>query len=115
MALDYQKFAPQHRSVLTLALLFDASTFAPGQSPIETIDQAFITERLAQKPKSTGLHGARSYSILGKGRYENNRHVISRISQTALQLETAQARHLHICNEARCVIYAVRFQEFLRG
>ena len=56
-------------------------------------------EGLEQERSGSSLHRALPDSLVGIGRYENDRYLEAKFGQAALQLDPAHVRHLHIANQ----------------
>jgi hypothetical protein len=85
------------------------------QRGLETLAKAVTVEGLSQVANRAGPKRLRTNPRVGKGREENERHVVSFGKQVGLQLDAAHAGHLDICNYTREVIEAVRPQELFGG
>jgi hypothetical protein len=98
---------PANKSQLRL----DVPSFATVQSRMNVVNQAIFVERFAQETNRSRLQRSGPDSLLRKGRDEDDRRAVALRDQTPLQLDPAQARHLHIRDQTRRVIYMVRLQE----
>jgi hypothetical protein len=85
------------------------------QRGLETLDKAVTLEGFSQVANRAGPKRLRTNPLVGKGREENERHVVPLGKQVGLQLDAAHAGHLDICNHTREVIEAVRPQELIGG
>ena len=86
-----------------------------GQSLVEIPEQVFVTAWLAQEANRTGLHGAHPQFFFGMACDENNGDAMTAGDQPVLQIQAAQPRHLHIGDEARCVVDLLGVEKCLRG
>ncbi len=85
------------------------------QGGLETLYKAIPVEGLGQVANRPGLKRLRTNPLVGEGREENERHAVPLGKQVGLQLDTAHAGHLDICNHTRKVIDTARLQELFGG
>src|SRR5262245_47677341 len=81
----------------------------------EAPDQAFLAIWLAQKANSARAEGAIAGPFIGIGRNENDGQVVAVGEQSALQVDPAQARHLHIRYHARRLAQLLGSEKFFGG
>src|SRR3954464_5597968 len=62
--------------------------------------QGVTADRFCQTRMSAALHGARSGRRTGVGRHDDHRHPGADVPQPPQQVESAEARHAHIGNQA---------------
>jgi hypothetical protein len=81
------------------------------QRGIETFDQGLAVEWFGQETYRPRLQRARTRTLDGERRDENERQVVSLGKQVSLQLDTAHCWHLNVCNDTRGFIQMRRAQE----
>jgi hypothetical protein len=78
---------------------------------VETPDQALFAEGLAKITNSASCRCATLRSLFWKSRNKNRGHLNTSIDQPALKVDTAQAGHLHVGDQAGSAVHAIRLQE----
>src|SRR5882672_703320 len=78
---------------------------------VEALEQAFFAEGLAKIANSSPGQRAKPRSFFRKSRNKNRGHLNTSGDQPTLKVDTAQAGHLHISNQAGSTVHAIRFQE----
>jgi hypothetical protein len=104
------EFAPNE--IWQNGIPFTDSAAVPVERSAETSGQSQSVEWLGEKTNRSGFQYAHSDGLVGEARNENERHRVSLGQHEGLQLGTAHAWHLDICNYARRVIEVARPQEF---
>src|SRR6202521_15434 len=88
-------------------LRLNLSAIATVQSCMNVFDQAIFVEGFTQEANRSRFQRSRPDSLLREGRDEDDRCAVALRDQTALQLDPAQTRHLHIRDQTRRVIQPV--------
>ena len=83
------------------------------QSLLKTAEQVVVIVWLAQEANCSGLHCACPRGIVRKTRDENDGDAMTSGDQPMLQVNAAQARHLQIGDQARCVVDFRGFEKFV--
>src|SRR5260370_7199256 len=96
-----------------IAGLFRASGTVVLQSLIETRNQAFLAERLAQEAECSRVQCPLANALLGIGGHEDHRRAMAIRCQMALQVDPAHARHLHIGNQTSAIAQTPAFHKLL--
>jgi len=99
-------------SLIRQNLTLDGSAIVRFQRGIEACDQSGTVKRLAQEANCSGPHGLCLDALVREGRDENDRRAASLGEQTALQLNAADAGHLHVGDHARRIADVCGLQEF---
>src|SRR6185312_4699254 len=87
-----------------------------AESEIEAFDQRRAVERLIEIANRAGLQGSSACSFFRVGGNENNWRCATFLAQAVLQFQPAQARHVHIDDQASRLVQIRRIQElFGRG
>jgi hypothetical protein len=81
------------------------------QSGLDTVDQDRSSEWLGQETSGSGLQRSGADALIGEGRNENERRVVSLSAHMHQKVQTTHGRHLHIRNDARRIVQAGRLQE----
>ena len=98
-------------SLIRQNLTVDGSAIVRFQRGIEACDQSGTVKRLAQEANCSGPHGLCLDALVREGRDENDRRAVSLGEQTALQLNAADAGHLHVGDHARRIAHLRRLQK----
>src|SRR6187200_2658882 len=87
-----------------------------AEGEVEAFDQRRAVERLIEIANGAGLQRSSACSFFRVGGNENNWRGATFLAQAALQLQPAQARHVHIDYQASRLVQIRRIQElFGRG
>jgi hypothetical protein len=74
------------------------------QSGGEAFDQSGSREGLGQEANCSGFQRSGADALIGKGRDENERRMVTLSTHKRQQVQAAHDRHLHIRNHTRRVI-----------
>jgi hypothetical protein len=94
-------------------LLPGASDAIALQGYIQVFDQMIFAERLVQVANRASLEYTSPYLLVREGGNEYYRQAVTIGNQTALQIDSAQAGHLDIGDQARRDRHMARSEEFL--
>jgi hypothetical protein len=83
------------------------------QSAFDAVDQDRSSEGLGQEANGSGLQRSGADALIGEGRDENKRRVVTPGSHMGQKVQTAHSGHLHIRNDTQRVVQAGRLQEGL--
>src|SRR4029453_12337434 len=76
---------------------------------LKAVDQQTIIKRLGQKTDRTLRERAGAVCLARIRGDEDNRNLVTLVAQAALQIEAAQAGHVHVRDHARRILQSVRF------
>jgi Cytochrome bd terminal oxidase subunit I len=83
------------------------------QGCLEAGDQGGSSEGLAQKANGSGLQRSGADALIGEGRDENKRRLVTPGSHMRQKVQTAHGGHLHIRNDTQRVVPVGGLQEVL--
>jgi hypothetical protein len=95
--------APDASADCSVALLFE--------SRIEAFDQSVFVERLCQKADGAVMKRLLAVGLVGNGRNEDKRYLISLAAQVRLQFDAGHRRHADVGDHATGCVQLGRLQE----
>jgi hypothetical protein len=101
------------KAIPTDILLPGASDAVALQGYIQVLDQMIFTERLVQEANGASLDHTSPYSLVREGGNKYYGHTVTIGNQPVLQLDSAQAGHLNVGDQARRELQMARSEEFL--